>query len=350
MNKAITITKYGNTNVLKVTDQALGEPQAQEVRIAVHAAGLNFAEISARQGLYPAAPKPPCVVGYEVSGVVDKLGPGVSNLKVGDRVLALTQFGGHTSSIVVPAEQCFKMPDKMSFVVGAAIPVNYLTAHHMLFHIGTVHPASSILIHMAAGGVGTAALQLLSTVPDLDIYGTASAAKHDYLRSLGCTYPIDYRTQDYEEIVRAQTQARGVDIVLDPLGGEDWKKSWRLLAPAGRMVAFGFSNGHSGHTRQLGRVISQLIRMPFIHPIKAMQENRSLQGVDMGGMWSEVHVLRLQMERIIELWHQGIVKPHIHGVVPYSNAAEAHLMLEERKNRGKVILVPDHIGPDEYSK
>ena len=349
MNKTVTITKHGNSDVLKVVEHPVREPEAQEVRIAVHAAGLNFADVSARQGLYPAAPKPPCVVGYEVSGVVDLLGPGVTNLKLGDRVLALTQFGGQASSIVVPAEQCFKMPDEMSFVVGAAIPVNYLTAHHMLFHVGTVHPASSILVHMAAGGVGTAALQLLSTVPDLEIYGTASAPKHDYLRSLGCTQPIDYRTQDYEEVVRNHTQGRGVDIVLDPLGGQDWKKSWRLLAPAGRMVAFGFSNGHSGPSRNLLRVVSQLIKMPFINPIKAMQENRSIQGVDMGGMWSEVRVLRVQIERIMDLWHQGIVKPHIHGVVPYSEASEAHLMLEERKNRGKVVLVPDHIGPDEYS-
>ena len=349
MNKAVTITKHGATDVLEVREQELKEPGPGEVRIAVHAAGLNFADVSARQGLYLAAPKPPCVVGYEVSGVIDELGAGVNQLEKGDRVLALTQFGGHSSSVVVPAAQCFKMPTDMSFVAAAAIPVNYLTAHHMLFHVGTVHPGSSILIHMAAGGVGTAALQLLSTIPDLEIFGTASASKHDYLRGLGCTQPIDYRTQDYEELVRERTNGRGVDIVLDPLGGEDWKKSWRLLAPAGRMVAFGFSRGHAGHTRNLGRVVSQLARMLFINPIKAMTENKSIQGVDMGGLWEEVQVLRLQMERIVDLWHQGIVKPNIHGVVPYSSAAEAHAMLEDRKNRGKVILVPDHIGPDEYS-
>ena len=156
MNKAVTITRHGDADVLVLTERPIVEPKGHEVRIAVRAAGLNFAEVSARQGLYPEAPKPPCVVGYELAGVVDAVGDTGGNLKVGDRVLALTKFGGHASFVNVSIQQCFLIPENMSFATAAAIPVNYLTAHHMLFHVGTVHPSSTVLLHMAAGGVGTA--------------------------------------------------------------------------------------------------------------------------------------------------------------------------------------------------
>ena len=341
--RAVTIDKHGGRNVLSVREYPDPTAGPGEVRIRVAAAGLNFAEISARQGLYPDAPKPPCVVGYEVSGTIDAVGSGVTDLAVGDRVLALTRFGGHCDLITVPAESAFKLPDSLDFSAAAAIPVNYLTAHHMLFHIGTVHPGSTVLVHMAAGGVGTAVLQLLSTVPNVVSFGTASAPKHDHLRGLGCTHPIDYRTQDYVTEVRKVVGDRGVDIVLDPLGGKDWKRSWDLLAPAGRMVAFGLANAISGEKRSLFRVIGQILRMPRFTPLGAMDTNRSLQGCNMGHLWDETAMLRAQVERIIELQQEGVVTPHVHAEVPFSNAAEAHRLLEDRENRGKVVLIPDSV-------
>jgi NADPH:quinone reductase-like Zn-dependent oxidoreductase len=338
--RAITIMKKGSPEVLELREYPSPIPADGEVRVSVRAAGLNFAEIAARQGLYPDAPPMPCVVGYEVAGIVDAVGSGVVDLAVGDRVFALTRFGGHAEEIVVPEIQVLKMPDRMSFAEGAAIPVNYLTAHHMLFHIGRVHPGSSILLHMAAGGVGTAVLQLLATVDDLTIFGTASAPKHDYLRDLGCTHPIDYRTQKYEDVVREVTDGRGVDIVLDPLGGKDWRTGIRLLAPAGRLVAFGFANMISGPKANLFRVISQILRVPRITPLRAMEDNISVQGVNMGHLWQEVGMLRLQLDRLLELYNEGIVRPHIHAEVPFAEVASAHTMLESGANRGKVVLVP----------
>ena len=311
------------------------------MRISVAAAGLTFADVTARHGLYPDAPPIPCVVGYEVSGTVDQVGEGVTSLTVGARVLALTRFGGHASSVCVPVEATLAIPDAMDFHAAAAVPVNYLTAHHMLFQVGTVYPGQSVLVHMAAGGVGTSVFQLLSTVPDVVSFGTASAQKHDYLRDLGCTHPIDYRTTDYVTEVRKVVGDRGVDIVLDPLGGRDWRRSWDLLAPAGRMVAFGFANAVGGSKRSLLRVVSELLRTPRMTPIGAMDKNRSLQGVNMGHMWDEIHVLRPQLEKVLALWEQGVVRPHVHAAVPFSNAGEAHRMLEEGENRGKVVLIPD---------
>jgi NADPH:quinone reductase-like Zn-dependent oxidoreductase len=339
--RAITITKHGLPSVLEVREYPTPAPGEGEVRIRVKAAGLNFAEVSARQGIYPDAPKPPCVVGYEVAGEVEALGEGATKFRVGDRVLAMTRFGGHASEICAPESFVFKMPDAMSFAEGAALPVNYLTAHHMLFHVGTVHPGSSVLVHMAAGGVGIAVLQLLATVPNVTIFGTASASKHEEIRALGCTHPIDYRTTDYVEVVKRETKGRGVEIVLDALGGEDWKKSWSLLAPAGRMVAFGFANGIQGQALSRLRLISQITRMLFVTPLGTMDKNRSLQGVNMGHLWDETSVLTPQIEKLVRLYEEGVIKPRIHAEVPFSRAAEAHGMLEKRENVGKVVLIPD---------
>ncbi len=339
--RAITITRHGGRDVLAVLEHPDPSPAPGEVRVRVAAAGLNFAEISARQGLYPDAPKPPCVVGYEVSGTIDAVGSGVTDFQIGDRVLALTRFGGHCDLLCVPSVSAFRMPEAMSFAEAAAIPVNYLTAHHMLFHIGTVHPGSSVLVHMAAGGVGTAVLQLLATVPDVVSFGTASAGKHAHLRAQGCTHPIDYRTKDYVAEVRRIVGDRGVDIVLDPLGGKDWRRSWDLLSPTGRTVAFGLSNVIDGQKRSLWRVIGQLIKTPRFTPLAAMDLNRSLQGVNMGHLWDEVDMLHGQMTAIIALYDKGVIKPHVHAQIPFSDAAEAHRLLEDRENLGKVVLIPD---------
>lgn len=338
--RAVTIPKHGQPSVLEVREYPDPTPGAGEVRIAVRAAGLNFAEISARQGLYPDAPKPPCVVGYEVAGLVDAVGSGVTQFREGDRVLAMTRFGGHASSVVAPIATVFPMPAKMSFAEGAALPVNYLTAHHMMFYLGTVHPRSTLLVHAAAGGVGTAVLQLAKLVDGLTTFGTASASKHDYLRALGCTHPIDYRTEDYVQVVKEKTKGRGVDIVLDPMGGENWKKSWSLLAPAGRWVAFGFSAGIAGSSLSYLRVAMQAVKTPFVTPLAAMNDNKSLQGCNMGHLWDETTILEPQIRRLLELYESGVIKPHVDAEIPFDRAAEAHVMLEERKNKGKVVLVP----------
>ena len=338
---AVTIPRFGPPSVLQIRESPDPTPGPGQLRIAVAAAGLNFAEVAARQGLYPDAPPPPCVVGYEVAGTVDALGPGVQGPAIGTRVLALTPFGGHSSSVAVDARYAFPMPESMSFAQGAALPVNYLTAHHMLFWIGNLHPGDRVLLHMAAGGVGTAVLQLVRTVEDVTVFGTASAAKHDYLRGLGCQHPIDYRSQDYAAEVRRLTDGQGVDLVLDALGGADWRTGWKLLRPAGRLVAFGFANTVSGSRRNLLRLVSQVLRVPRFSPLGAMNDNRGMHGVNMGHLWDHIDLLRPQIERVVALFEEGVVKPNIHAEVPFSEAARAHAMLEGRQNRGKVVLVPD---------
>ena len=338
--KAIWITRAGGPEVLEVRDGPDPVPRAGEVRVRVRAAGLNFADIMARLGLYPDAPKLPAVVGYEVAGVVDALGPGVTTPAVGTRVLAMTRFGGQAELVCAPAVQAVPMPEAMSFEVGAALPVNYLTAYHALFRVAAVRPREKVLVHMAAGGVGLAALQLCRTVEGVETFGTASASKHGAVREQGCQHPIDYRTQDYEAEVRRLTGGRGVDVVLDPLGGKDWRKGYRLLRPAGRLVAYGFANLASGEKRDYLRLAQEMVQVPIHTPLGLMNDNRAVAGVNIGHLWGEVEMLSEELSTIVALYQRGAIKPHVDVSFPFARAADAHRHIQSRRNVGKVVLVP----------
>jgi NADPH:quinone reductase-like Zn-dependent oxidoreductase len=338
--RAVWITRWGGPEVLEVRETPDPTPKAGEVRVRVKAAGLNFAEIMARQGLYPPAPKPPSVVGYEAAGVVDALGEGVTGVAKGDRVIALTRFGGHADTICAPAATLIPMPDAMTFEEGAALPVNYLTAYHMLFRVANVRPRERVLVHMAAGGVGLAVLQLCRTVEGVVTFGTASASKHDVLRAQGCTHPIDYRAADYAEEVRRLTDGKGVDIVLDALGGKDNKKGYDLLRPVGRLVVFGFANMSSGEKRSYLNMARQMLSVPFFLPLGLMEKNRTVAGVNLGTLWDEVELLRGELEDLVRLYREGKIKPHVGEVFPFARAADAHRAITERRNVGKVVLVP----------
>jgi len=338
--RAIWITEAGGPEVLAVRETADPQPGPGEVRIAVRAAGLNFAEVMARQGLYPDAPKLPCVVGYEVAGVVDALGAEVTGLEVGQRVLALVRFGGHADLVCAAAERVLPMPDDLSFTDGAALPVNYLTAYHMLFRVANLRPGARVLVHMAAGGVGLAVLQLCRTVPEVVTFGTASAAKHAVLREEGCTHPIDYRSEDYSARVRELTGGEGVDLVLDALGGRDWKRGLRLLRPVGHLVAYGFANLSGGERRSVRRLAGQVTGVPLMTPFGLMERNHTVSGVNLGHLWGRSDLLREELAALLDLWRAGAIKPHIDGVYPFAEAAAAHRRIGERRNIGKVILVP----------
>ncbi len=339
--KALWITKHGGPNVLQVRETPDPVPDAHSVRIRVRAAGLNFAEVMARKGLYPDAPKTPCVAGYEGAGVIDARGSEVSDLSVGQRVLFLSHFGGHSDVVCVRAAHALPIPERMSFEEAAAIPVVYLTAYHMLFHVTRVRAGDHLLIHMAAGGVGTALLQLCQSVPGVVTYGTCSASKHSFAQSHGLMHPIDYRTQDYVQEIKRLTAGRGVNYVYDALGGLDWKKGYGMLRPGGMVVAFGFANLSKGERRSLLTALIQLLRSPWVSPITLMNDNKGYAGVNMGHLWDETALLRGELDAIMKLYDHGVVRPHVSASVPFSLAKEAFAMLEHGKNVGKVLLIPD---------
>jgi len=338
--KAAWIPKYGKPDVLEVRENEDPAPGPGEVRIRVRASGINFADIMARQGLYRDAPRPPMVVGYEVSGVIDAVGGGVADRNEGDPVLAVTRFGGYADTVCLDATQTYVMPHQMTFEEGAALPITYLTAYHMLFNVFRVRAGDHVLIHQAAGGVGTAAIQLCRSVGGVTTYGTASKGKHDYVRENGCDHPIDYHSIDYAQEVRRLTGGRGVDVVLDALGGEDWKKGFSLLRPGGLLIAFGWTNMAKHGKRRMTHLLGQFTQLPWWTPIRLMQENKGVAGVNMGHLW-DVRELTLEaFTALLELYEQGQIKPRVDRSFPLENAAEAHAYIEAGQNVGKVLLTP----------
>ena len=339
--RAVWLTGHGGPDSFKVRDAPDPVPASGQVRVRVRAAGVNFAELMASQGLYPDAPPVPCVLGYEAAGIVDAVGPGAASSLTGRRVIVFSRFGAHSDSVCVDQRQAFAMPDSMTFEEGAALPVNYLTAYHMLFHVGCVRPGESVLVHMAAGGVGIAALQLCRTVQGVVTFGTASASKHAAIKAQGCTYPIDYRNTDYAAEVNQLTNGAGVDITLNALGGDTLLKDYRLLKPAGRLIFFGFANLVGGPKRNLLRVLGQLRAVPKFDPMRMFNHNRAVAGVNTLHLYDLVPGLMLeQVTALVRHYEQGAIKPIIDQVVPFTAAPKAFRRLQERANIGKVLLKP----------
>jgi len=333
--RSVWITRTGPPEVLEVRESPDPTPAAGEVLVRTRAAGINFADVMARLGLYPDAPKLPCVVGYEVAGTVERVGSGVTGVKSGDRVVALTRFGGYTEAIAVPEAQVFPMPAAMSFEEAAAVPVNYLTAVLMLRHFGNVRQGDRVLVHAAAGGVGMAAIQLCR-IAGAEVIGTASASKHATLRDAGVAHTIDYRTHDFEQEVKRITGGRGVDIVLDATGA--FGKSYRTLAPLGRLVCFGLSGAATGLVPSRLAALGRIVRLPWFHPIKLMNDNKAVIGVNLGHLWDRIELLRGEMLGLLADYDAGRIAPVVGKTFPLVQAADAHRFIQERQNVGKVLL------------
>ena len=311
--------------------------QPGTVRIRVHAAGINFSDLLARQGLYPDSPKPPCTVGYELAGVVDAVGPGVTTPRGGDRVIATTKFGGQSELVVVAPGSVFPLPAGWTFEQGAAFPVVYLTAHHMLVRVAAAQRGETVLVHSAAGGVGLAVAEL-GRILGLRVIGLASPPKHAVLREYGVE-PLDSRDPRWFEAAR-RLRPRGIDIVLDAVGGRSWRYGYELLAPAGRMVCYGASALSEGSRRNLLKLLWRVIRFPRFGPLTLMNDNKSVAGVNLGHIWSEQALLAPQLEALLRYAREGKITPRVDRTFAFTEAAAAHRYIHERRNVGKVLLVP----------
>jgi synaptic vesicle membrane protein VAT-1 len=336
--RQVWIPRTGGPEVLEVREAPDPEPGVGQVRIRVAAAGLNFADTMARIGLYPDAPKLPAVMGYEVAGTIDRLGPGVS-ARLGSRVLAFTRFGGQSEAVVVPAAQAVPIPDDLSFEKAAAIPVVYTTAWIMLVWLGNLRSGETVLVHAAAGGVGTAALQICA-VKGAAVIGTASRSKHARLKELGVAHAIDYTSEDFEVEVKRITEGRGVDVVLDAVGGASLAKSYRCLAPLGRLFTFGGSGFAPKGTRNPVHLLKSLMASPSFRPFALMDKNRGVFGVNLGHLWDEALKLRSMLDEILALVREKKLDPIVDRSFRFDRAADAHRLLQDRKNFGKVLLVP----------
>jgi len=342
--KAVVLTGTGGYDVLQVQERPDPPIGAGEIRIAVKAAGINFADTMARVGLYPDAPKPPCVLGYEVAGEVESVGEGVSEFQVGDRVVGGTRFGGQAELVTVPAEQAFALPAGLSFEQGAAIPVNYGTAYAALILMGSLRKGDRVLIHAAAGGVGISATQIARNA-GAEIFGTASPSKHEAIRAQGVDHPIDYRSQDFETETMRITGGEGVDLVIDALGPTSFRKDYRLLRSGGRIVMYGLSEGTTEGKRNIAAMLKSLVSMPsatmpWWKSLLIMNENKGVFGLNMLKWWDAEGSLDRVLDPLTEDLEAGKLEPVVAEAFPFERAGDAHKFIAERRNVGKVVLFP----------
>jgi NADPH:quinone reductase-like Zn-dependent oxidoreductase len=343
--KALVQTANGGPEVLKALERPDPPAGPGEVRIAVKAAGINFADTMARVGLYPDAPKPPCVMGYEVAGTVESVGEGVSEHAVGDRVLAGTRFGGQAELVSVPADQALPLPDKLSFEQGAAFPVNYGTAYAALIIMGSLREGDRVLIHAAAGGVGIAATQIARNAGAGQIFGTASPTKHEAIRAQGVTDPIDYRNLDFEAEAMRLSGGEGVDLIIDALGPTSFRKDYRLLRSGGRLVMYGLSEVTREGGRDIPAALKSLAKMPLAtipwwKSLALMNENKGVFGLNMLKWWDREGSLDRVTEPLMADLEAGRLEPVVAEAFPFERAGEAHEFIAQRRNVGKVVLFP----------
>jgi NADPH:quinone reductase-like Zn-dependent oxidoreductase len=341
--RAVVITEHGGPEVLRVERRPDPTAGPGQIRVAVRAAGVNFADLMARSGVYPDAPPPPCVVGYEVAGEVDGVGEGVDGFAVGDRVIAGTRFGGYAELVAVDAGQAIPLPAALSFEQGAAFAVNYATAYAALVIMGGLKPGERVLIHAAAGGVGIAATQIATGI-GAEVFGTASAAKHAAIRAQGVEHAIDYRTHDFAVEAMRASGGVGLDLIIDAVGPSSFRKDYAILRPGGRLVMYGLSEVQTGETRNLPAVVRSLARMPLAtmpwwKSLQMMSENKGVFGLNMLKWWDDEGLDRV-LEPLRDGLERGAFVPVVAASFPFERAAEAHRFLGERRNVGKVVLTP----------
>jgi len=336
--KALVITEHGPPDVMRVQERPDPEPGEGEVRVRVRAAGVNFADLMARVGLYPDAPKPPVIVGYEIAGDVDAVGSGVEAFAVGQRVMGGCRFGGYAQLVVTGEGSLIAMPDGWSYPEGAALPVAYATAYAGLVRYGGLRSGERALIHSAAGGVGIAATHVAKLI-GAEVYGTASPAKHDAIRGFGVDHPVDYRTHDVvDEIRRISGAQQPLDLAFDAMGGRSFRQSFALLRPGGRLVCFGASEMQAGERRSPLRAARILAQMPRFNPIKLMRDSKSVIGLNMLRLWDERGDLEEYIEPLRAWLEAGRIRPVVAREFRLDDGAEAHRFMHERQNVGKVVL------------
>ena len=340
--RSVVVAKFGTVNVLQTREFELPDPEENQITIAVHYAGINFADIIARRGYYEHAGQPPFTPGFEVSGRVAKAGK-KSGYRENDSVLAVTRFGGYSNLVNVSHDRTFKLRAKENLKSAAALPAVYLTSLHSLQHGLHFSRGESILIHSVAGGIGIAASQLCRN-QGLEIFGTASSRdKLEFASQHGLHHGIDSSHEDFVERVQEITNNSGIDLLLDSLGGTALVKSLGLLKPMGRAVTIGGAGilPPDGHLllQPIGAIksASEYIRAR-VHPLDLISRNISLAGVQLLLLWDHLDHLRGLMSQILKEWRAGKLAPHIHATYPLENAGSAHTSIESRTTRGKLLL------------
>lgn len=332
----VTLTAFGGPENLQLeTVEDLPEPEAGEIRVRVLAAGAGFTDTIIRQGQYVGVKeKPPFTLGYDWFGVVDKLGPGVASLEVGQFVADMPVIGGYTQYLCVDADRVVPAPDELDPAQAVAMILSYTTAYQMLTRIRKLEPGSTCLVHAAGGAVGTALLELGREM-GLVMYGTASAGKHELVRSFGAT-PIDYRHEDFVERISSETDGRGVDVVFDTIGGKNWSRSYRCVARGGILVAFGALQ----HTTGEESVPSLLLGFLKLYAgWRLIPDGRATTFYNIQTRREkEPGEFKEDVEALFAMLKAGKLKPALQEVVPLADVVSVHRKIDRAEIAGKVVF------------
>jgi len=331
-NLRVVITAQGGPEVLKLTEEDLPTPAAGQVRVKILASGVAYADVLMRRGLYPHTPPFPFAPGYDIVGDIDAVGPGVTQFSPGQRVAALTMIGGYAQYTLVPAAHLVPVPENLDPTEAVSLVLNYVTAYQMLHRLGNLREGQRLLIHGAAGGVGTAALQL-GKIAGLAMFGTASKPKHQLVSSLGAT-PIDYRSENFVKRLR-QLAPGGVDCVLDPIGGKNWLASYRCLGAGGALACYGASAAVTEGKLPAGLGFATLALLKLIPDGKR-------------AFWYNIKTLRdahpnwfrEDLSMLFGLLASRKIQPVFAARLSLREAARANEMLERAQVSGKIILLP----------
>ncbi len=335
--QSVILTKYGAPEVLEVKELKDVEPNSNQVRVKVHYAGINFAEIMARMKLYPGGPKPGGILGGEVSGVIDKIGNNVEGLNIGDKVMGLTLGGSYTSHTCIDANSIIPLPNNFNLDEAAAFPVTYITAYMMMFDLGNLQDGDTFLIHGAGGGVGTAAIQLAKT-KNIKIIGTSSSWKHDKITQMGVDKCIDYNKSNIEKEIMDFTNGKGVDLIIDPVGAKNWKISYKVLSKMGKLIIYGDQNLVKGDKLKPMVALKEMYSMPKYKPMDLMANNKTVMGYHLGRFKGHEWKVKRSIDNLIKLVKEYDLHPVVDSKFSYQDAAKAHRYIQDRKNFGKVLL------------
>jgi NADPH:quinone reductase len=328
--KSVIVSRYGGPEVLRLVESDPPVPKRGQVRIRVRAAGVSFADVLMRRGVYPAGnPAPPFTPGWDIVGTVDQLGEGVEGYEVGKRVAALTKVGGYSEALCLDAGDVVPLPDELDDAEAVSLILNYITAYQMLHRVALVRPGEQLLVDGAAGGVGSALLEL-ARMAGAGVFGIASAAKHDFVRSLGA-HPID-RDEDPAEAVR-RTLGRGADAAFDGVGGWHLVRTLRAVRRGARVVPFGASS--IGNRRQQVREYLGFGAALACAPLSG----RAMKSYSISRM-RERHPdwFREDLTALFEMLASGSLRPRIAAQLPLAQAARVHELLERGDVRGKIVL------------
>lgn len=336
--KAAFVTKYGGPEVLEIRKAPEPIPGPHQVLVRVRAIGLNFADIFGRLGVYPGTPKPPFIPGLEFSGDVAGMGSAVTGFEVGQRVMGYSRLGSHAEYVLVSSNLTTVLPEPMTYEEGASFLATSLTAYHGLIRLANLREGERLLVHAAAGGVGLATVQMARAL-GAEVFATAGTEeKVNLVRSHGADLVINYNTMDFaEEILRA-TNNYGVDVVMDSVGGEVFKKSWAILAQMGRYVLFGVSGVTSAGALNRLRAANVFSFMRPIFPPSLMSANKAIFGFNLGTLTGKELYFRDAVLEMVQFYNRGILKPVIGKVFTFDRIVEAHTYLQMRQSVGKVVV------------